>query len=710
MWKPITVIEKSLPVTAEWRHTWGDYKVIPGGIHCLSSGSLSFCPGLPGYSSMRATCKLTVPEEQGATIQFTDYLFSIGIPANPAAVLRLRTWPFAATGRTNWHSGKKQTLKIERKGGRITVGIDGSEIINAADPLTDDKIADFHLIVSEGTVIHKLILESEENFIPVLPKPKKNFHLYSCFDFGDDLQKGPWSPKTFNSAMQIYAGMGVKRIYFIYHYKVQSGWWDRPGKENEVLRNNIAATYKECGEFLDAAVSSAHKAGIELHAIYKPFESAIFPHFFPEGSEDALKHGKLPRLGGHLYQAPGFVAKNPGLRIERNMHDVSDDIDKRNISSISIQAEKGAGKTFQPERIQLWISKNNGRYTLYDKPLKLRTGRESNNNGREIIIDGLNMDVKYIALTVKDKPSYGFGNILRRMVKVYDTEGALLPVTFASPPKNADFRKKGMLTDVPEHSSGNGGGLDNYFWLDGSLPLGIMKGRERYLQGALCPDYPETISFWQEQVEDMLSAGVDGIDFRIANHNLSFEWESFGFNRTTVEAYQNRYGVNILTEPFDREKWRRLRGETYTEFLRWASKRLRKDGKTIQHHVSKRMRSPKWHTELEIYFDWQKWLDEGLLDELTIKMGELHSNQASVVKAAKNAGIKINYSPYLNGISQHSNGKQIIDMIIESSLESEIDGFTLYENAEFMSVTESGNAEVITPWLTEQFSAHARKT
>ena len=44
--------------------------------------------------------------------------------------------------------------------------------------------------------------------------------------------------------------------------------------------------------------------------------------------------------------------------------------------------------------------------------------------------------------------------------------------------------------------------------------------------------------------------------------------DDYGFNEPIVKEYKRRYGRDILREDFDLAKWRELRGEYFTLFLR----------------------------------------------------------------------------------------------------------------------------------------------
>ena len=95
--------------------------------------------------------------------------------------------------------------------------------------------------------------------------------------------------------------------------------------------------------------------------------------------------------------------------------------------------------------------------------------------------------------------------------------------------------------------------------------------------------YPEA----RKEMADYLTRYVvegnyDGLSFLTYAENFSQRYEDeFGYNQPIVEEFRRRYGVNILREPFDKQKWSRLRGEYVEVFLRELRTRLARHGKKL---------------------------------------------------------------------------------------------------------------------------------
>jgi len=126
---------------------------------------------------------------------------------------------------------------------------------------------------------------------------------------------------------------------------------------------------------------------------------------------------------------------------------------------------------------------------------------------------------------------------------------------------------------------------------------------------------------------------LDGVFLYMHSHSCpGYDGDQYGFNQSIVEEYQKRYGVNILTDlrfdyqhpafdPNDEavEKWRSLRGEYLTQFireLRTAIKKIRPDMTiTINTQGGDYMGPPFGNMRV----DWRTWIKEGLIDQLIVR-------------------------------------------------------------------------------------------
>ena len=99
----------------------------------------------------------------------------------------------------------------------------------------------------------------------------------------------------------------------------------------------------------------------------------------------------------------------------------------------------------------------------------------------------------------------------------------------------------------------------------------------------------------------------DGVYISTRGHRIVPEHsDDYGFNPPVAEAFKERYGVDILTQNFDLEAWRRLRGEFITEYLRDVRKLCDERGLTFGIGVP-----PGDHFGPpigNIFLDWRTWV------------------------------------------------------------------------------------------------------
>jgi hypothetical protein len=105
------------------------------------------------------------------------------------------------------------------------------------------------------------------------------------------------------------------------------------------------------------------------------------------------------------------------------------------------------------------------------------------------------------------------------------------------------------------------------------------------------------------------------VDFRNEYSHPEFG-DEFGFAPPIVAEYQRRYGVNILREEFDLEKWRRLCGEYLTQFIRELHTMTQSRSKPLLVGISQGnyIGLPNGN----MYVDWQGWVKEHIVEGLVI--------------------------------------------------------------------------------------------
>lgn len=708
---------EALPA-APWETVYGQFEETSGGLLVREEACLMLALSTPGATALRVSAKFTTADGAAPRLDSSGYVFlagqargvtvGLGDVRGPAVKISMNEWPVGVAAHAGFAPGSRHSLVYARADGRLHMTLDGDPVLDLPDPRSGERLRDLLLYLPAGLVLHaaQAAADTGPAHTPQ-PSPRAGrYDLYACFDFYDDLVRAPWTERTFRDAMRIYRAHRVRRLYFIDHFGVRGGWWDErpPGcGPSPELNRNIRSTHEHVGEFLEAAARAAHAEGLELYAVLKPYESALYGTL-PPGSDEARRYGKLPRLGGPQYCSPHFVTRHPDWRLARDMTQVPADLLTRGIGSLVLRAGAGAAGQLDPQRLQLWTSPDNTCYRRYDGPRRVCLA-----DGL-LRFEGLEIAEPFVAIETQGGATHRFGNVLRDLLDVRDRRGERLPVSYAflerSVHHGGDWRKTGFAMDIPGNLIG---AMDDFLWIDGGHPLAFGLGLVETLPGALCEAYPEVRTWWLEQVEACVRAGADGVDLRIGSHNRTFDWEAYGFNPPVVAAFRERHGVDILREPFDRVALRKLRGAFYTEFVREASRRLRAAGKGVQAHVNALMRSPDWHTWKETDFDWRSWIAEGLLDAVTIMQQELRvAPGVLAAEAARAAGVKVNFRPYLNAFPRLASGPQRLAHLVREAREGGADGVILYENAAYLAAAPDGSATVTCPWILDGFREHAR--
>jgi len=476
-----------------------------------------------------------------------------------------------------------------------------------------------------------LVVEYEEPERTALARPER-FDLQMVVDFADDILHGQsFTKATFESLFDTLKSWGVSRTYW--HYFLAANHFpDRQTLFGETMDN--------VGDFLKLVIDLAHARDMELYVTLKPFDilwSVRMDQPFHVGLLNFRQEPPQPveatgRLGGERVYLPGWLEGHEEALVQR----CPVEMPEGPITTIEIAKEDGDLAGFEPSRIELWVSEDNRTYTRYagdlkaaatcDARAKLRqTPRGAVEETEEetvtvIRINDLTVPEPYFAITVPQESGAGqFCNQYYKLLAARTADGQRVPLTLGLYPgrkfgaRAADFREVGSAFDWGQGATQGIWGQPDFVETRGSLrgPCGFLafaRGKNRYLD-MLSASHPLSHKLWLEVVERCIGLGADGMDFRIRCHKSSVEWSGFGFEPGVVDAFRERYGVDIRYEDFDAEAWRRLRGEQYTDFVRAASTMLHDSGRKLQHHLSPGMAPPPSQpTMLHMHFDWERWL------------------------------------------------------------------------------------------------------
>lgn len=191
-------------------------------------------------------------------------------------------------------------------------------------------------------------------------------------------------------------------------------------------------------------------------------------------------------------------------------------------------------------------------------------------------------------------------------------------------------------------------GIELYIWMTladeaGKLPDGtvcakpeflyenpdclLMDRQGNHLEGTLAYTEPKARAYRLGIVKELLEYGADGLYFCTRSHSSQFGRDSgddYGFNPAVVAEYKKRYGVDILTQEFDLEKWRALKAEGFETFLKEAADLIHAKGQKLRFGVASMTLSNgslfgNWG---KTPFHWRDYLQKGWID--SILNGQYH--------------------------------------------------------------------------------------
>ena len=503
----------------------------------------------------------------------------------------------------------------------------------------------------------------------IRPSP---FVLSTTVDFPDDLGYGIYTPDLLNEMMSLLKTMGVTRVYWNYV----------PSWPNAIYQSEYdKETLRQIGEPVKAAVTVAHRHGLELYATLKPYDSGNSATY-SEGSPESTA-SRVGRIGGTLQYVLPFFERYPHTRVRRRQLDAESCSQTERVKRIRLLKKDDSPTRVRAENIEIWTSSDNYRYTRREINLRLKEqvepaprevrdyySRLVTSKGapvRTLTLDGFDLSDPYIIVTTNFNDDKGdFRNTALGMIEVYGSSLEPLPIVVAikgdywgaevsfekwdkMPVPSVDFRTDGLDFDSGE------GPVEIILDTDNSMPgtgypgrdngvIAFARGKNEYLPLTPCEVYPEVRKLWSGYVDKLIEAGVDGIDVRSSSHSSrTDEPTEYGFNEPLLEEYRLRYGRTPSTNNIDIQHLAEIRGEHYTSFIREASTRVRQAEKKFQVHVhADTFRTDPVHEAMSwmqanIHFDWKTWLMEGLVDGITLRIGAetLESGPEGIARRSK---------------------------------------------------------------------------
>ena len=188
---------------------------------------------------------------------------------------------------------------------------------------------------------------------------KSPFMLTATVDFPDDVRDGPYTHALLDELMSLLRGIGVRRINWLYYGDNEpDSYW--AGYIFPVMPYG-PETLGNIGEPLRAGVAAAHRHGLEIYGVLKPYNAGA-PITKPQGLAGSPP-GAIQRIGGPLVSVIPFIEQNPHARVRRRPVDGPEGLDGIPIRRIKLRKSDDLPTRISRDNIQVWVSPDNYRYT-----------------------------------------------------------------------------------------------------------------------------------------------------------------------------------------------------------------------------------------------------------------------------------------------------------------------------------------------------------
>ena len=394
--------------------------------------------------------------------------------------------------------------------------------------------------------------------------------LTATVDFPDDVRDGPYTHALLDELMSLLRGLGVRRINWLYYGDddPESYWagyiFPAMAYGPETLGN--------IGEPLRAGAAAAHRHGLEIYGVLKPYNAGA-PITKPQGLAGSPP-GAIQRIGGPLVSVIPFIQRNPHARVRRRQVSGLTGLDRTPIRRIKLRKSDDLPTRIARENIQLWVSPDNYRYTRYEGGFTLTESVEpaprdvadyygtpvvsKGSPVRTLTLGGLDLADAFVLVTTDLKDGEpDFRNTAVGMIEAYGPGPDPLPITVATRSDiwdhNRDFRTHGLEFDSgwgmlqlyldADNSTGKG----ERFW--SSLPshgvVAFARGKNEYLAATPAESLPDVRRLWSGWVDRILDSGVDGLDIRVSAHgSLTDEPLEYGYDEPVVEEFRRIHGCD----------------------------------------------------------------------------------------------------------------------------------------------------------------------
>ncbi len=551
--------------------------------------------------------------------------------------------------------------------------------------------------------------------------PKTVKKLFATTDYTDNviINNSLMSISQLDDLHRCLAEMGVSRHQWIF-----DSFWGMDEKHPHGF------------DVLAEAVKSAHAHGIEFYALIKPFEGGGFGYFLPHTMPFSDDSVAFKDIRGICPIARKFAAEHPEMNLKRKP--VTDEWDAT-VKTINLVKWNDEPTRIKKEHLTILTSSTNNKYAPYHgdfsfrETVEWRFGFPKWRLCRIIHLENLNIpqEHKYIlikCLLVDEKGD--FSNEMGNIIEIIGANDKIIPNILSTGPVSFELHNKAIYqsdyfkqlvpylrSSIVQKEIDNEQKLkthyDNFYnfgkyeltdWitLDKQGYIAAACGTPEYMIGNMHPIYPEVRKHWLDLVSHCLDRGVDGVNFRVANHTRIANYWNYGYNEPVLEAAKGNTDYPTIS---------RINGNAYTQFLREARELIKKQDKGLSIHLhagmlvtDERGRLPVLPPNFE--WQWETWVNE-IADALEFrgswtlrpwnlqKVLDIFSNHTMAAK--KPFYFQSDFHTMTSDEGRKHCKSYEVDLV---KSHPGIDGFILYETANYTHINHNGAIEV-KPFLKE---------
>ena len=518
-----------------------------------------------------------------------------------------------------------------------------------------------------------------------------------------------YTPKRLSREMEIWAGLGIKRIHWIEYGDWPSFWdydyhWDR----------NWPRTRAECGDLLTCAARQAHRHGLEFIGDLKPFDLGINCFLVPADGVSTIEDierrhvSVIPEIAAHQEWT---MQSNPAWR-----RAASFPVTRLRMCSEAPIPRLRAGE------VRVLTSRDNRRYARCRRQFTVRQGTLRRQHMRwtpagnvrdsgarrnwYVELSGLDLTEPFLSVQLGDSDLF----LVHRghmLVEAWDAEGRAVPVTVAT----------NGTTDTGFYFWKGWAGWNNVTepilqvrkW--NARHLGVVFEEAPAMPTLLEPAFEGARRIWLGRIRRILAGGADGVDIRsYCHHNGPMNYLLYAFAKPVRETFKGLYGREPSCTPEDYERVRRIRGDCYTEFMREAKRVTSGRGKKLIAELESGIEvPPSLDCRMQLPMDWRTWFNERIVDEVRLKWWTKDSTfiHEEVLPLARKRGIPVHVISRNLAVGFDVRTAEMGELVIGGACAAGFAGYSFYEQQNLMDMNPEGRATLKGPTMAYLEKARA---